>query len=333
LSLIDGMMTGHVQFSIIVPVYNGAETMDDCLTALVNQDYPKEDYEIVVVNDGSTDNSAEIASRYPVRLVNLETNQGRVIARNAGAKAARFDTLVFNDSRVFPEPALLDKVRRRAYQPLIPDVKDYDGNKWGFSRFFYLLRRKIYKPYYPLSEGPDEFWITPENFDQVPKGTTNLVCDRNLWLRSQPQEDDKGTNDDTRILGSIVKSHPILRTTSVSVEYKQRTSVNGVIRHLFERGPRFADYYLRPGGRYRALYLVIWFLVVLTISMIALYPVGAIVGLVFLLLLGLGVSALYLSETVMDVAVISGCLPVVVVAFGAGILKWQAGQIARWARA
>jgi hypothetical protein len=117
------------------------------------------------------------------------------------------------------------------------------------------------------------------------------------------------------------------------VEYKQRTSVNGVIRHLFERGPRFADYYLRPGGRYRALYLVIWFLVVLTISMIALYPVGAIVGLVFLLLLGLGVSALYLSETVMDVAVISGCLPVVVVAFGAGILKWQAGQIARWARA
>ncbi|MBN1811540.1 MAG: glycosyltransferase family 2 protein [Anaerolineae bacterium] len=326
------MMTERIHFSIIVPVYNSAETLDDCLAALVNQDYPQEDYEIVVVNDGSTDNSAEIASRYPVRLINLETNQGRVIARNAGAKAARFDTLVFNDSRVVPERALLDKVRRRAYQPLIPDVKVYDGSKWGFSRFFYLLRRKIYAPYYPLSSGPDEFWITPENFDQAPKGTGNLVCDRDLWQRSQPKEADKSTNDDTRILSSIVKSRPILRTTRISAEYTQRTSVNSVIKHLFQRGPLFADYYLRPGGRYRALYLVIWLLTVLAIPMIALRPFGAIVGIVLLLLLGLGVSALYLGETVTDIGVVAMCLPVVVITFGAGILRWQVRQVIQRAR-
>jgi len=53
-------MTQVVHFSVIVPVYNGAETIDACLTALVNQDYPQNEYEIIVVNDGSTDRTREI---------------------------------------------------------------------------------------------------------------------------------------------------------------------------------------------------------------------------------------------------------------------------------
>ena len=155
-------MTPFSHFSIIVPVYNGAESIETCLAALVNQDYPKDKYEIIVVNDGSTDNTPEIVSRYPVRLINLNSNKGRIIARNVGAKAAKHETLVFNDVRVTPEKHLLSKVSKLRYQPLIPDVDDYDGSKWGFKRFFYLLRCKIYAPYYPLSMLPEEIHITAE---------------------------------------------------------------------------------------------------------------------------------------------------------------------------
>lgn len=126
-------------FSVIIPVYNGTENIDTCLKALINQDYPKDKYEIVVVNDGSTDNTAEIVSRYPIRLINLNANKGRIVARNIGAKAAKYETLVFNDVRVIPERQLLSKVSKLKYQPLLPDVDDYDGSKWVFKRFFLPL--------------------------------------------------------------------------------------------------------------------------------------------------------------------------------------------------
>jgi hypothetical protein len=108
-------------FSVIVPVHNGAETLDDCLTALTGQDYPRECFEVIVVDDGSTDETARIAAKYSVRLISLGSNQGRIVARITGAQAARFETLVFNDARVTPERELLAKVGRLEYEPLIPD--------------------------------------------------------------------------------------------------------------------------------------------------------------------------------------------------------------------
>jgi hypothetical protein len=321
------MMTRLTHFSVIVPVYNGAETLDDCLTALVNQDYPRDNFEIIVVDDGSTDDTAQMASRYPVRLVSLETNQGRVVARNAGAQAAKYETLVFNDVRVVPERQLLTKVCKRNYQPLIPNVHDYDGSRWGFGRLFYLLRSRIYAPYYPLSEGPAEFQITPENFGSVPKGTTNLVCDRGLWLTCQPEIVDRSTNDDTRILRRVVEHRPILRTRAMTVEYRQRTALRDVVVHAFERGPRFADYYLHPGGRYYLPYLVAWSVLGLIILGTVVKPALGILGGGLLLLLGSGIAALYLSQAMTDFAVVLICLPIIASAFGLGILKWQIAQL------
>jgi len=156
-------------FSVIVPVFNGAETLDACLEALVGQKYPQERFEVVVVDDGSTDETAAIASRYPVRLVRLPHNRGRIEARMRGAREARFETLVFNDVRVIPENNLLKVISERGYEPVIPEIRDYDGSGWGFARFFYLLRCRLYAPYYPLSRERGEFWITMENFDRAPK--------------------------------------------------------------------------------------------------------------------------------------------------------------------
>jgi glycosyltransferase involved in cell wall biosynthesis len=319
-------------FSVIVPVYNGAENIDTCLTALINQDYPKDKYEIVVVNDGSTDNTAEIVSRYPIRLINLNTNKGRIVARNVGAEAAKYETLVFNDVRVIPERQLLSKISKLKYQPLLPDVDDYDGSKCGFKRFFYLLRCKIYAPYYPLSATLKEIRITAENFDRTAKGTTNLICDKSLWLKCQPQVVSKSTSDDTLILRKMVEYRPILKTTAVSVKYHQRTSPRDVILHTFERGPRFADYYLHPGGRYYLTYLISWLLVSFVVLGLIIDPsVALISGAGFLLLVFAGVI-MYFMQNLRDILVLATCLPVVAGAFGLGILKWQIAQIVKTLR-
>ena len=309
-------------FSVIVPVHNGAETLDACLTALTGQDYPRECFEVIVVDDGSTDETTQIAAKYSVRLISLGSNQGRIVARITGAQAARFETLVFNDARVTPERELLAKVGKLEYEPLIPDVRDFDDNRWGLPRFFYLLRCRLYAPYYPLSKDRGDFWITTENFDRAPKGTGCFVCSRGRWIANQPEKSDRETSDDTRILRKIVATKPILRTVAASARYQQRTDFLAVIRHTFRRGPLFADYYLRPGGRHFVLYAGLWGFILLSLLLAGLNPSYGMLpaGLALTALAG---AVVYLSRSWSDILVVAVCLPAIAAAFGLGILRWQ----------
>ncbi|MGZ4982690.1 MAG: glycosyltransferase, partial [Chthoniobacterales bacterium] len=82
--------------SVIVCSYNGARTLPACLDSLGTLDYP--DYEVILVDDGSTDNTAEIAARYPQVKFIQQKNHGLSHARNTGAQAARGEVLAYTDS-------------------------------------------------------------------------------------------------------------------------------------------------------------------------------------------------------------------------------------------
>lgn len=88
-------MTGPL-VSVVVPVYNVAGFLREALDSLFAQDY--EPFEVVVVDDGSTDGSGAIARSYPgVRYLRQE-NQGPAAARNAGIAAARGEIVAFADA-------------------------------------------------------------------------------------------------------------------------------------------------------------------------------------------------------------------------------------------
>ena len=100
-----------LRLSIIVPVYNVADYLAKCLDSLIAQDLPQEEYEIIVVNDGSTDNSKEIAKQYAdnysnIILINQE-NQGLSGARNTGIANARGEYVQFVDSDDYLEHNVL----------------------------------------------------------------------------------------------------------------------------------------------------------------------------------------------------------------------------------
>ena len=71
--------------SVVVCSYNGARTIRDCCEGLQHLDYP--DYEVIVVDDGSTDNTAGIAREYGYRVISTE-NRGLSAARNTGPVGA-----------------------------------------------------------------------------------------------------------------------------------------------------------------------------------------------------------------------------------------------------
>jgi len=82
--------------SVVIPVYNAEPFLREALDSVLAQDY--EPFEVIVVDDGSTDGSGTIARSYPeVRYLRQE-NQGPAVARNAGIAAAQGEFLAFFDA-------------------------------------------------------------------------------------------------------------------------------------------------------------------------------------------------------------------------------------------
>jgi glycosyltransferase involved in cell wall biosynthesis len=88
--------------SVIVCSYNGAKTLAGCLESLGKLNYP--DYEVILVDDGSTDNTAQIAAQFPRVHYIHQTNHGLSHARNTGAAAAKGEVFAYTDSDCMADP-------------------------------------------------------------------------------------------------------------------------------------------------------------------------------------------------------------------------------------
>ena len=84
-------------FSIIIPAFNEEKYLAGCLESLSRQDFPKDKYEIIVVNNGSTDKTKAVAEKFAVKLIN-EPKKGVIFARQKGFKKARGKYIVNTDA-------------------------------------------------------------------------------------------------------------------------------------------------------------------------------------------------------------------------------------------
>jgi glycosyltransferase involved in cell wall biosynthesis len=91
-----------MKLSIIIPVYNVYKYLENCLSSVFNQDIPLDNFEVIIVNDGSTDASEEIILNYKNKFSNLiyikQENQGVSVARNKALAVAKGNYITFVDS-------------------------------------------------------------------------------------------------------------------------------------------------------------------------------------------------------------------------------------------
>ena len=99
----------QIEFSVVVPVYNSERTLGFCLEALSIQTLPRERFEVIVVDDGSTDRTSKIARQFDVRYM-FQKNRGPASARNLGADAAAGSLILFTDSDCVPCPNWLEEM-------------------------------------------------------------------------------------------------------------------------------------------------------------------------------------------------------------------------------
>lgn len=118
--------------SVIVPVYNTARYLERVIEALLAQDFPREEFELIFVDNGSEDNSRAILERHPQIRVFNETERGSYAARNRGVREARGDILAFTDSDCYPVASWLSEIEKGFQSspaqvllgPRIPPMKD-----------------------------------------------------------------------------------------------------------------------------------------------------------------------------------------------------------------
>lgn len=91
------------RYSVIVPAYQAAETLPACLTALAAQTVSRDEYEVIVVDDGSADGTGNLAQAAGFSAV-TQAHAGAAAARNLGAAVARGDLLLFTDADCAPVP-------------------------------------------------------------------------------------------------------------------------------------------------------------------------------------------------------------------------------------
>ena len=106
----------HASVSVVVPTYNRPEALRRCIAALAAQDYPRELFEVVVVDDGGATPAASVTERVeggPRLRVLRQANAGPAVARNAGASAAEGEVVAFTDDDCAPEPGWLAALASR----------------------------------------------------------------------------------------------------------------------------------------------------------------------------------------------------------------------------
>jgi glycosyltransferase involved in cell wall biosynthesis len=111
-----------MEISIVVPARNAARTIGGCLQGLLEQSVSRERYEVIVVDDGSTDETDQVVEGSGFTLI-AQAQQGAAAARNKGASVAKGNILLFTDADCVPATSWLAEMARSFEDQEVVGVK------------------------------------------------------------------------------------------------------------------------------------------------------------------------------------------------------------------
>jgi len=220
--------------SVIVPAYNAQDTLPDLLDSLTKQIF--HDFEVIIVDDCSTDKTADLIEASPFKLIKLSLNKGPAFCRNVGAQQSHGDLIVFTDSDCTVDRQWLGKIKNYFEQ------NDFDALMGRlFLRPSSYLGDSISALGFPAggSLGFEKVWKVDDN------GYTNTLSSCNCAIRREVFDDVGGFDDsfpyaggeDTFFAYSLnIKGYKIKYCPDVIAIHEARGSLKGFIKWQFQRG-------------------------------------------------------------------------------------------------
>ena len=254
----DAICLGMLDLSIIVPVYNVEKYLPRCVDTLLEQDMSADRYEVVLVDDGSTDNSGVICERYAAQHQNIrvihQKNQGLSEARNTGIDNSSGRYVMFVDSDDYLQPRVLRAI-----------VEKMDHDKLDVLRFNYqdvdengqvLQLNKISKPYVDYSDSVCDgvtflstrlggacyawqFALTRE-LTRI-RFTRGRYFEDMLWTPFMLLEAKRVTSVDMMVYNYLYRSGSISRTNNISKKRKTIEDKLFIIRQYIDAQQTIAD--------------------------------------------------------------------------------------------
>lgn len=202
--------------SVIIPVYNGADTISSCLDHLENCDYPKEEYEIIVVDNNSTDNTEDIVKKHNVKYY-LEPKKGQAAARNLGARMAEGDILGFVDADCLVDKTWISEVEKSFVSINVAAIVG--------------LREHITRNIYDVMQSMDyqKYWE-----DELSSGRPlNRICGSNCAIRKEVFQELEGFDIDLYNFQDIELGFRIVES-GYHLEYNPNVKVKHIYLDTFD---------------------------------------------------------------------------------------------------
>lgn len=222
--------------SVIIPAYNCEKTVALTINAVLRQNY--QPIEIIVVDDGSTDKTAEIIRAYTQVKYVYQNNSGPATARNRGAKEALGEILLFTDSDCVPH----DNWARRLFESMKEKKVYVAAGSYGIANANHVLARCIhaeiiYRHHHLMSEYPKAF------------GSYNVAVDRKAFFSVGGFDESyrKASGEDNDLSYKLLKQgYKILFVKDALVDHHHTTIVGKYLfeqyRHGFWRAKMYFDH-------------------------------------------------------------------------------------------
>ena len=229
------------------------------------------DYEIIVVDDGSTDKTSSLFANQKDPQLNyiFQKNAGRLKARERGISFAKYNNIILIDSRVVIDlnaiKFLLDYYSKAPLFSTYVSTVVFDSHDSLIGYFWDALARLAWWKYYV---NPIDIEITSKNFDFVPKGTTmvastKIVLEKTYAKINELVEIKSNTNDDTLLFRFMIDFSRVLICKDFICFYTPRKKFADFVQHVSHRGSVAKGGYFAPntiGAKFLVFFLVYLFL-------------------------------------------------------------------------
>jgi glycosyltransferase involved in cell wall biosynthesis len=315
--------------TVVIPAYNEAPHLPTTIEALIEA-VARSDFtvELVLVDDGSTDGSAEAArdaaaGRLPFQVVSQHRG-GRFRARRAGVEAATSEWILLLDARVRLYP---DSLRFLA-DALAPDSPVWNGHVEPqvrgnpFGAFGNVLVHLAWAKYF---DNPRATSFGLDDFDHFPKGTTCFLAPKSLLLEAMdaftPRIPDwRLVSDDTQLIRWLAEQYRIQLSPEFGCDYQPRTNLRAFIGNALYRGSTFFDGHGRRESRFYPV-AVGFFPVSILLTFLILRRPLLLPGVVAATIGTAGAVATRARRPVFETVSFAALTPVYAVAHGAGMWR------------